>query len=231
MNSHYSILISIIIIVGGIAGFTNYLTYYFKGYIEHRLVAIKHILSSIGAAILVPLFLNMLSSSLIVPDDDFKTINYFVFAGFCFIAGHFSDRFINSIGEKVLKEVEQVKIKAEEAVTAAKESEKRVNFIVESETEIDDEDAMAINVENSENKEDDLSKVKNLKSVLETFSDARYRYRTTKGIAKQTKMPEDEVIDILNQLEKNKAVIKVINKSGQDRWGASSLGRHMIKQL
>lgn len=136
---HRIILALIIIIIGGLAGLINFFTYYFQQREDKREVkiVIKYLLNSIGAAILVPLLLNMLSSNLIKDNNKFDSINYFVFAGFCFIAGYFSDRFINSMGEKILKDLQETKNKANEAIDSAKATEEKVDVLVSTESESD----------------------------------------------------------------------------------------------
>jgi hypothetical protein len=137
---HRITLVIIIIIIGGLAGLTNFFTFYFQQPEEKRekKIVVKYLLSGIGAAILVPLLLNMLSSNLIKDDNKFDSINYFVFAGFCFIAGYFSERFINSMGERILKDLQDTKDKANEAIDSAKATEEKVDVLVSTEAEIDD---------------------------------------------------------------------------------------------
>lgn len=66
----------------------------------------KYILLGIGAAFLVPAFLNMISSNLASSKDN---NDYLIFAGFCLIAAIFSKRFINTLGERILKEAVEAK--------------------------------------------------------------------------------------------------------------------------
>lgn len=65
---------------------------------------------------MVPLFLGMISSDLIAnsrTDDK----NFLIFAGLCLVAAIFSGRFIDSIGERILKKVEEQEKKVDEIET------------------------------------------------------------------------------------------------------------------
>ena len=224
--NHYCILASIIVIIGGTAGYTNFLTYYYKGIIEKKNGALKCVLSGIGAAILVPLFLNMLSSSLIENDNDFNPINYFVFAGFCFIAGYFSDRFISTIGEKVLKEVEQAKKKAEEVASSIQETKDKIDFIVDTESETD-----LINPDEAVN--DDLNlhlDTDVVDKVVSAFDNKNYKFRTTKGLAKQIELPVVDVEEILNYMKQKGSAKNIRNRQGMEHWALTSLGKETLRR-
>lgn len=105
---NHTITIAVIIFVAGLfGGVVNYYRSYTINSGSHR-ECMTCILIGVGASCLVPLFLSMISSNLIEnsrSDDKY----FFTFGGLCIIAAIFSNKFINSIGEKVLKEVEQTK--------------------------------------------------------------------------------------------------------------------------
>jgi hypothetical protein len=80
----------------------------------------------VGASFLVPLFLGMISSDLITNsrlDDKY----FLVFAGLCLVAAIFSGRFIDSIGERILKKVEE----QEKKVDAIEEKNETQQEIIE----------------------------------------------------------------------------------------------------
>lgn len=105
---NHTITIAVIIFVAGLfGGVVNYYRSYTINSGSHR-ECMTCILIGVGASCLVPLFLSMISSNLIEnsrSDDKY----FFTFGGLCIIAAIFSNKFINSIGEKVLKEVQQTK--------------------------------------------------------------------------------------------------------------------------
>lgn len=83
------IIVGIILVAGIFGGVVNYFTIYDKKESGSNRKCWAAILAGVAASCLVPLFLSMISSDLIVnsrKDDKY----YLVFAGLCLIAGIFS---------------------------------------------------------------------------------------------------------------------------------------------
>lgn len=232
IEPHILILTGLIIIVGGFAGYINSLRNIRS---KEKTKTIRFIFSGVGAAILVPLFLNMLSSDLIKFANDYDQINYFVFAGFCFIAGYFSDKFIDSIGDKLLKELQQTKEKVdstsdklEKTTREFQESNDIVNALIENETEVDDIDLNQIDLETvvDQTTIEDDSMATQINNVLNAFN-GRYKFRTTKGIAKQLNYTETMVDIVLNALEKQGFMRKLSTDKSKELWALSKLGQSL----
>ncbi|WP_433779681.1 YEATS-associated helix-containing protein [Flavobacterium anhuiense] len=232
MSAHFYILIAIIILVGSLAGLTNYLSYYYKDLIKKDYEYIRYILSGIGASILVPLLLNMLSSNLIKEVNDYDIINYFVFAGFCYVAGYFSDRFISSIGEKILKDLEQTKAKVEKTNEKVKETNEKLDIIVDAETESEDNviekqiNLDDLKVTNS-TEDDDIKVITN--KIIKSLN-GKFKFRTISGIAKEIKHQPSLIELILGELEKLGIVKKVTNKEEQILYALTKVGIKMDEQ-
>lgn len=231
LHQHEIILILIILSIGALAGYVNFLKAVTKE-AELKTECLRYTLSGIGAATLVPLFLNMLSSNLIKMTANFDNINYFVFTGFCFIAGYFSDRFIDTIGDKVLKELQQTKDKVnstsdklERTSQALQESEDKIDVLVDNETEVDEDD-VNINIEGlsqlSQKTDDDLSD--QTFKIVNSFTN-KYKFRTIKGIAKELKYSHTIVEFILDGLEKQGVVKKLTNSHGEILWALTRVGQ------
>ncbi|MBK0077930.1 hypothetical protein IAE49_01450 [Kosakonia sp. S58] len=88
-------------ILGGLANFLSDDNLKF----EFRSVA-KSIVLGVSVSVMVPLFLSMLSSSLLVELSTI-TVSYFILAGFCMVASIFSRSFINGVSSKVLNDLKQ----------------------------------------------------------------------------------------------------------------------------
>ena len=228
MTTHIIILGLIIIIIGALAGLVNYLNYYYRKLIQNKNEVIRHILSGIGAAILVPLLLNMLSSDLINFDSDYNEINYFVFAGFCFVAGYFSDRFINSIGEKILRDLENTKSQVNQVINETKENEEKLDFLVSSESDSADDIQDSAEIDLSEfraqNQFNDDEIKEKLDKVINAFK-GKYRFRSVKGLSKELNYPETIIKSILEGLEKEGATKRFVRKDGKTLWGLSKIGK------
>ncbi|MGV8994170.1 MAG: YEATS-associated helix-containing protein [Flavobacterium sp.] len=225
MNQHYLIIIVIILVVGSFAGFTNYLNFYFKNLVKSKYEIFKYIISGIGAAILVPLLLNMLSSDLVQESENYNILNYFVFAGFCYIAGYFSDRFITSIGDKVLKDLEETKEKVEKVENATKVNQETINFIVSAETEADGlestrKDFQKLNIKKAFG-DDAIQNQQN--KIIDSFS-GKFKFRTLKGISKY--INDDEVVTKtkLEDLEHRGIIKKLDRADGEDLYALTKFG-------
>ncbi|MEO9802243.1 MAG: YEATS-associated helix-containing protein [Reichenbachiella sp.] len=105
LDIHLLTLISIIAVVGAFGGLLNYLHNFdtVENDQKNKYAKYRYIFLGIGAAILVPLFLKMISSNLIEDTPEYNNSNYLIFAGFCLITAIFSRRFINTLGEKILE--------------------------------------------------------------------------------------------------------------------------------
>lgn len=84
----------------------------------------RYALTGMAAALLVPLFLNTISSTLIV-DTQKEPGKFFLLAGFCIGAGIFSKQFIGSVARRALKLSQDAKELASEASEVALRAEHR----------------------------------------------------------------------------------------------------------
>lgn len=206
---------------------TNFLAYYYKNKDVNKYESIKYILGGIGAAILVPLLLNMLSSNLIKESKNFDQVNYFVFAGFCFVAGYFSDRFINTMGERILKDLEKTNEKVEEAISSVKENEEKINFIVSTESEPEQlipEDNYNLEIHKTEVPDISTQDMKIVQAFLGTM-----KFRTSQGISKQIDIPRIAVIHSLENLENLDIVKRFINRENKTTlWALTNIGQQIL---
>jgi tetratricopeptide (TPR) repeat protein len=89
----------------------------------------EYIVIGIGAALLVPLFLNMIGSTLI--EGSFESLNStLVIMGFCLVASMTSRTFIKSISDKALQKAQSAETKANEVAATLNITEKRQNSII-----------------------------------------------------------------------------------------------------
>lgn len=221
----YIIIGLIILVIGAFGGIVRFLNTSDPSKKFNWQELLKNILTGIGSAILIPLFLNMLSSDLI-KKDEIDVLNYFVFAGFCFVAAYLSDRFILSIGERILREVDKVK-------QNQKHTKETVDLLIENDSEPDEESRKKIPDSLSKELHDLNSKIAHnnddlVLEVLGTFGNGKYRFRTINGIAKELNYPKRTVETIIRVFESN-GLIKQI-KSGEEGnilWGITNIGKFM----
>ena len=160
----------------------------------------KSILKGIGAALIVPLFLELVRSDIISIDQN-DWYNYFVFGGLCLVTSIFSDKFFDSLGNKILSKVKNV--------------EKTVKEIEDSKNEIEDADEIIFDNIESDNKIDIKA---DIQKVVRAILNSKYSYRTISGINKETKLDNDKIIGILVTLRDNGFAENKKNKKGNEIW-------------
>ena len=202
----YAILIAIILAAGLLAGTTNYLI---NATAENQEAGprnyFKNILLSICAAITVPLFLQILPNSLL-DADKFENKNYFIFAGLCILAGYYAKRFLEDLYSRVNK--------AEKKADAA---QRRLNDLIEQKKELDGTDAFVTKKMPEMRTAAGVTDAE-ANSVIRSIRESGYFFRTAKGIAKASGLPEPRILPTLGLLEKEGQVEKQTNQEGTPVW-------------
>lgn len=110
VDNYMMLVLGIMIAAGILGGIANYFLAERHAEFAWRDL-FKYSVLGVVAALMVPLFLNMISSNLL---DLARTrpINLFVFAGFCLIAVIFSRRFLENLSTKLIQQVSQIRKEA-----------------------------------------------------------------------------------------------------------------------
>jgi hypothetical protein len=185
---------------------------------------LKYILTGIGAAILIPLFLNMISSDLI-KTEKIEVPDYFIYTGFCFIAAYLSDKFLSTIGDRILNEVKKVKSKQES-------TSQTVDFLIDNETapidsNVNETYLMADTVIQNLTNKIEQKDIGLITEILNAFEKSgKYTFRSIKGISKEFNYPESTVGIMIKVFEDNGLIQKIRKRSdGQFLYGITSLGK------
>jgi len=235
ISSKYFIIACIIVVVGAFGGFVKYLNVRDVN-APTRGEKLKYLLTGVGSALLVPLLLYMLSSD-VIKTDPIPAEKFFIFSGFCFLASYFSDRFIMSIGEKVLSDLNKTKNKLAGVEHKQQQTDQAIGAIIESESEpkpgidptrieditknILDKTVSAVPSEKNEQGE-------SLKRMLTAFSGDKFRFRTIDGIAKEVKLSVLTTEMLVGSMEDAGLLVKVKGRDKKDYWGLTSLGKAYI---
>jgi len=187
----------------------------------------KHLVLGIGAAYMVPLFLNMISSGLIneirggneSPGDGSKL---FVLAGFCLVAAVSSRAFIRSLSERVLREARNATKEAKEAKKQAVEAKDIVISSADAEP-ISESDATTDAL-----KEQGRSLSPEQRKVLTAMTRERFSLRSSYGLAKETGLEEETVNTVLSSLMSQGLVGRALTPNGNPRWYATHHGRTVL---
>jgi hypothetical protein len=224
------IIFSVMVVSGAIGGI---ISFFISGTVDDKpLPWWQHMVIGVGAALIIPLFLNSISAGLIkdiISDGDHSQI--FVLIGFCLIAAITSRAFISTMSDKVFRELrankreisavkgvaEQAEIKAEEANEKAAYSQAAVSPLVE-EDDVDQAASSAANLSDSVStlSEDQLR-------VLRALFSSKYTLRSISGIVGDTGLDGANVNRIISELMK----MGLANQppSGQRKWFATKKGR------
>lgn len=193
------ILVSLIVAAGLLGGTANY-------YMEQANGAgfRKSVLLGLTAAATVPLFLKTVSSELMKECLEGNAVSHFVFFGFCTIAAIFSSKFLQSLGDKLLQEIKEVKQKQEDLAETT-------DVLVSQNSDPSETEAPAVPVpgpgsEFESFKVGDTSKsaavaLSDEQKVLGMLQSSKFAFRTVEGIAKDTGMDLGAVQSKLLEME------------------------------
>jgi hypothetical protein len=185
----------------------------FKPRMPHRVVI------GIGAAFLVPLFLNMISSDLLLACKETPT-KLLVFAGFCLVASISSSAFIRSLSDRLL---EQAARSAEEANRGVEEVKTDLEPIKAKATE---PDAGASSGSRQVLPANEVPGLGVGQRVLRALCETEFAFRSVEGISRSTGIARKELEVILNSLAQDGLVRDTPTEDGL-RWCITKKGRKL----
>jgi DNA-binding MarR family transcriptional regulator len=209
--NHPLILTSIIVSCGIFGGLVTYfrIATEFK---DSTFVFVKSLLTGLAASALVPLFLKMISSDLLATSQK-ENLDYFVVGGFCLISAIFSSKFIDSIGEKIINQIDQVSKEVKEVKN-------------ELETATTEEELKEL----PESREQYIKLDFDEKEVLNKIYKSKYIYRSISGLASETFLSKEIVKTILTGLESKNLVKKSLRKNNSYKWRLTDDGREIVAE-
>ncbi|MGE5386247.1 MAG: YEATS-associated helix-containing protein [Betaproteobacteria bacterium] len=107
IDSHMLIIFGIMVLAGLLGGLANFFLSERQGELGRR-EWLKYPILGVVAALTVPLFLNMISSTLLEGART-KPIDFYVFSGFCLIYTVASRRLFENVAIKLMTQIDQVK--------------------------------------------------------------------------------------------------------------------------
>jgi hypothetical protein len=203
------IVVSIIVAAGLLGGVTNFFLIYTTETIttDIRIVFFKSVLMGLCASFTVPLFLKVLSSS-ILDLTKMDSNNYFILAGLCVLVSFYSKRFLEDLYSR-LNKVEKT----------ANEAKAQANDVEQKTQEIDDIQGVLGKISDDIiSKYDSAQHDEEIKKVANEVLNRPYSYRTVHGIAEDAKMGEERVKIILELLKKAGYVESKKTIKGNDIW-------------
>ncbi|HET8888761.1 MAG TPA: YEATS-associated helix-containing protein [Candidatus Angelobacter sp.] len=192
----------------------------------------------IAAALLVPLFLNMISSDLLdairkgIPGADGKPAvadlsKILVFLGFCLVAAISSTAFIKTLSDRILKEAKEAKNVARQADKKATATQSVIQPILDKETE----------AEVPTNANLALAATQpaihpNERKLLESLAKGK-SFRTRTGLGRETGIPRPEVEKMMDELKArglvaDQWIVITPGETKKRRWYITNNGRIAI---
>jgi hypothetical protein len=212
--TYYILFIAIVIVVAGIfGGLVNF--YLAKPDDIPAPTKARSMVVGMAASLLVPLFLNMISSNLIDLIKSGDNSKLLVLLGFCLVAAISSTSFIRTISDRVLNEAKQANAAAQKATAQVSQVQPYIDLIVAKETESEENaDPARVMLEPQTNEE----------KLLKTLAEGRWALRTQSGLANETKLDTGEVARLLHDLGQRGLVDKKLIRNGT-RWFITDEGR------
>jgi hypothetical protein len=210
------LILGIIIVGGALGGFVGALIS------ENENLSVKSTLKrvviGIGCAFLVPLFLNMISSTLLKDANaGMDCCPYFVFAGFCVIAAISSKNFISNVEERLIRQVKDVKEEVQEV-------RDQVEPIVAKQTEPSSSNIRQSPLPSS------LPIVSSPeRAILEALNRSKYSFRTIDGVAKDVVLDVHVVEGHIGQLQHKGLVRRTSGETRKNLWCLTELGKAIIE--
>jgi hypothetical protein len=225
------VVVGVMIVAGSLGGLVNY----FQAQKDDPESSSfwKSTTLGIAASLLVPLFLNMISSNLL---DSIRTggsdtpdfLRVLVFFGFCLVAAISSTAFIKTLSDRVLKEAKEAKDVARQADEKASEAKSAIQPIIEKETEGDQSTTDGATPSTAS-----VSTVdENERKLLLEMANGKWALRTRSGLAVETGIPKPQVEFMVEELRDRGLVdFRWINdRLGKQRrrWYITENGRNAV---
>ena len=191
-----AIIFSALILGGGALG--GYASYLSEGSLEGELK--RRLFLGVTAAAVVPMFLNMISSSIM--EGTQELYDYFIFSGFCVIAGFSSKAFLTSISKQLLDRVDTIEEQQHDL-------QQEVDPLLERETEPEDDSGF---------RADAIVLTEDERKVMRALGNTNYSRRSIAGIEKSSNMEETDVIYCLVTLREKGLVGRKIGKNRDLFW-------------
>lgn len=193
---------------GALGGLASYLSVDVAADEKHPIL--KRVGLGMAAAFIVPLFLNMISSAILINAEQAPT-NYLVFAGFCIVAAFSSKSFITSISKNILDKIDSVEKKQQDMASD-------IEPIITKETEPEPDEQISLKtleVNSEENK------------ILKALANPKFSRRYLSGIEKETGIEDIKAVYHLISL-REKGLIHSKKGKRLDLYWLTSLGRDYI---
>ncbi|AXS78754.1 YEATS-associated helix-containing protein [Dechloromonas sp. HYN0024] len=217
LDGHMLLILGIMVLAGILGGAANY-------FLSERRVDqggqdwLKYPVFGVVAALTVPLFLNMLSSTLLEGART-KPLDLYVFSGFCLIYVVASRRFFENMAQRLMAQIDQ--LRREVGRIEQKKQEKPAVLIAKADQEVrkpvepDPRDALSYN---------DVE-------ILRALSEGGFVYGNLAAICDSTGLERDFVSQRLTVLKTMGVIETRINDKNVLHWFVSARGKSVLGDI
>lgn len=235
MTWHISIMLGIMVFCGLLGGLANWVLEesYSKSSGDRET---KPPLSMLGgylilgvvASLVIPLFLNMISSNLLV-EARTEPHRWLVFAGFCLLAAVFSRSFLRGMYGWVMERLGEVQTKVETV------DEKLANVkrdVITMQDDLSEEEYLPAKIEESRLTGENIEKDE--LAILRAMTTGRHVYRSISGLQRDAGLDgktREEMKELLERMVAKGFLEERLASKGTPRWNMSEKGRDLIGRL
>ena len=216
LDAHMLVILAIMVIAGVLGGFANYFLSDRQGQLGPR-DWLKYAVLGVVAALTVPLFLNMISSTLLEGART-KPIDLYVFAGFCLIYVVASRRLFENAAIRLMAQMEQMKrevghLKQQKQEAAVVREEKPAEAKIEVKPEA--KEALSYN---------DIE-------ILRALAEQSFVYGNLVAVCDKTGLGRDFVSQRLTVMKAMGVIETRINEKNVLHWFVSPRGKQLLSDI
>lgn len=217
LDGHMLLILAIMILAGALGGLAN--AFMVDRHVEpSRREWFKYTILGIVAALTVPLFLNMISSTLLEGART-KPVDFFAFAGFCLIYVVASRRVVDNVAQRLGGQLEQVKREVGQ-LKQQKQAEPAVMPVREEpaplpEVKLEPREVLSYN---------DVE-------ILRALAEESFVYGNLAAICERTGLARDFVSQRLTVMKTMGVIETRINDKNVLHWGVSSRGKAVLGDI
>lgn len=216
LDGHMLLILAIMVVAGVLGGIANYFLADRHGEPARR-DWVKYPVFGIVAALTVPLFLNMISSTLLEGART-KPVDFYVFAGFCLIYVVASRRLFENMVQRLMGQIDQVRRdvghlkqqKRDEPVVAAKSEPEPIKL-----AEPDPKEVLSYN---------DVE-------ILRALAEESFVYGNLAAICDSTGLARDFVSQRLSVMKAMGVIETRINDKNVLHWFVSARGKAVLNDI
>lgn len=218
LDSHMLLILIIMIVTGALGGGANYFLSVQKND-EHQQAWGRYLILGIAVALTVPLFLNMMSSTLLEGART-KPVDFFAFGGFCIVYVIASRKFVENVTQRLLGQMDQIR----HEVGHLKQKQKQDEALLSAAKVVTPE------IKPTEPEPKEVLSYNDVE-ILRTLVEESFVYGNLAAICERTGLNRDFVSQRLTIMKSMGVIETRINDKNVLYWGVSQRGKALLGEI